>query len=245
MGLPVAVRARRLRVRRRRRRGLLAILGIMVCELVLGLLSLHWPADRYQSWLADTLASSLFRPEATQAASRSRTGWGVYRVAPRQARRPMLGDQLVLRPAGGTGLLRRLGRDGRLAGASMKCSFFRRLEAGVGVGVGVGDEWHGTQGLVPICRHRPAELNPVLAAFIEAACADGLAYVADAPQCPRQCPDEHRADLPGRRPRPPPRRVRTPPRRTRWRSQRARGGRVQPGGLMRRGRRPTSGAGGC
>ena len=72
---------------------------------------------------------------------------------------------------------------------------------------------------MPIYRHRSTELNPVQAAFIEAACAYGLAYVADhnrpgarghgadALQCRRRCPDEHRADLPWRRPRPPQRRV--------------------------------------
>src|SRR5580693_1425933 len=53
--------------------------------------------------------------------------------------------------------------------------FFRRLEADADFG----DEWHGTQGPLPIRRHPPAELNPVQAAFIEAACAGGLAYVAD------------------------------------------------------------------
>jgi AcrR family transcriptional regulator len=31
----------------------------------------HWPADRYQNWLAVTLATSLLRPEATEAASRA------------------------------------------------------------------------------------------------------------------------------------------------------------------------------
>ena len=31
----------------------------------------HWPADRYQDWLADTLAASLLRPEATEAASQA------------------------------------------------------------------------------------------------------------------------------------------------------------------------------
>jgi len=53
--------------------------------------------------------------------------------------------------------------------------FFRRLEADADFG----DEWHDTQGPVPIRRSAPAELNPVQAAFIEAACAYGLAYVAD------------------------------------------------------------------
>jgi choline dehydrogenase len=53
--------------------------------------------------------------------------------------------------------------------------FFRRLEADADFG----GEWHGMQGPVPIRRHPPAELNPVQAAFIEAACAYGLAYVAD------------------------------------------------------------------
>ena len=53
--------------------------------------------------------------------------------------------------------------------------FFRRLEADADFG----GEWHGTQGPVPIRRSVPAELNPVQAAFIEAACAYGLAYVAD------------------------------------------------------------------
>jgi AcrR family transcriptional regulator len=31
----------------------------------------HWPAGRYQNWLADTLAASLLRPEAAKAASRA------------------------------------------------------------------------------------------------------------------------------------------------------------------------------
>jgi choline dehydrogenase len=53
--------------------------------------------------------------------------------------------------------------------------FFRRLEADADFG----DEWHDTEGPVPIRRHPPAELNPVQAAFIEAACAYGLAYVPD------------------------------------------------------------------
>ena len=53
--------------------------------------------------------------------------------------------------------------------------FFRRLEADADFG----DQWHGTRGPVPVCRCLPAELNPVQAAFIEAACAYGLAYVAD------------------------------------------------------------------
>ncbi len=35
----------------------------------------HWPAGRYQNWLADTLAGSLLRPEATEAASRGRPAW--------------------------------------------------------------------------------------------------------------------------------------------------------------------------
>src|SRR5215470_128631 len=50
--------------------------------------------------------------------------------------------------------------------------FFRRLEADADFG----GEWHDTQGPLPIRRHPPAELNPVQAAFIEAACAYGLAY---------------------------------------------------------------------
>ena len=53
--------------------------------------------------------------------------------------------------------------------------FFRRLEADADFG----EEWHHAQGPVPIHRYPPAELNPVQAAFIEAACAYGLAYVAD------------------------------------------------------------------
>jgi choline dehydrogenase len=53
--------------------------------------------------------------------------------------------------------------------------FFRRLEADADFG----GQWHDTQGPVPIRRHPPGELNPVQAAFIEAACAYGLAYVAD------------------------------------------------------------------
>src|SRR5262249_59315139 len=52
--------------------------------------------------------------------------------------------------------------------------FFRRLEADADFG----GEWHGRRGPVPIRRHRPAELNPVQAAFIEAACGYGPASVA-------------------------------------------------------------------
>src|SRR5262249_42470043 len=43
----------------------------------------------------------------------------------------------------------------------------------------LGEEGQGRQGRVPLRRHPPAELNPVQAAFIESACAYGLAYVAD------------------------------------------------------------------
>jgi choline dehydrogenase len=53
--------------------------------------------------------------------------------------------------------------------------FFRRLEADADFG----GEWHGGDGPVPIRRHPPAELNPVQAAFIEAAGRRGLPYVAD------------------------------------------------------------------
>ena len=53
--------------------------------------------------------------------------------------------------------------------------FFRGLEADADF---AGD-WHGTDGPVPIRRHRPAELNAVQAAFIDAACGYGLHYVAD------------------------------------------------------------------
>jgi choline dehydrogenase len=53
--------------------------------------------------------------------------------------------------------------------------FFRRLEADDDFG----DEYHGSCGPVPIRRHTRAELNPVQAAFIDAACAYGLPFVAD------------------------------------------------------------------
>lgn len=53
--------------------------------------------------------------------------------------------------------------------------FFRRLEADTDFH----DEWHGSDGPLPIRRHPPAELNPVQAAFIDSACAHGLPYVAD------------------------------------------------------------------
>ena len=109
---------------------------------------------------------------------------------------------------------------------------------------------------MPIYRHRSTELNPVQAAFIEAACAYGLAYVADhnrpgaVGMGPMPCNagagvrmstaltylGAARGRLNGGW---------TPPRRTGWRSQRARGGRVQPGGLMRRCWRATSGGGCC
>jgi choline dehydrogenase-like flavoprotein len=53
--------------------------------------------------------------------------------------------------------------------------FFRRLEADADFG----GQWHDSKGPVPIGRPPPAELSPVQAAFIEAACAYGLAHVAD------------------------------------------------------------------
>jgi choline dehydrogenase len=53
--------------------------------------------------------------------------------------------------------------------------FFCRLEADADFG----DVWHGRDGPLPIRRHPRTELNPVQAAFIDAACTCGLPYVAD------------------------------------------------------------------
>ncbi len=53
--------------------------------------------------------------------------------------------------------------------------FFCRLEADADFG----DEWHGRDGPLPIHRHPRADLNPVQAAFIDAACTYGLPYAAD------------------------------------------------------------------
>jgi choline dehydrogenase len=53
--------------------------------------------------------------------------------------------------------------------------FFCRLEADADFD----DQWHGADGPVPIRRHPRAELNPVQAAFIDAARACGLPYAAD------------------------------------------------------------------
>jgi choline dehydrogenase len=53
--------------------------------------------------------------------------------------------------------------------------FFCRLEADADFG----DQWHGRDGPLPIRRHPRTELNPVQAAFIDAACTCGLPYVAD------------------------------------------------------------------
>ena len=53
--------------------------------------------------------------------------------------------------------------------------FFRRLETDADFT----DEWHGTDGPIPIRRHPPDELNPVQAAFIAAAVAAGHPSVED------------------------------------------------------------------
>ena len=53
--------------------------------------------------------------------------------------------------------------------------FFCRLEADADFG----DQWHGRDGPVPIRRHPRAGLNPVQAAFIDAARMCGLPYAAD------------------------------------------------------------------
>ena len=53
--------------------------------------------------------------------------------------------------------------------------FFRRLEADADFD----DEWHGTDGPIPIRRCPPEELNPVHRAFVEAAVETGYPYVAD------------------------------------------------------------------
>lgn len=53
--------------------------------------------------------------------------------------------------------------------------FFCRLEADADFD----DQWHGRDGPLPVRRHPRTELNPVQAAFIDAAGAYGLPYVAD------------------------------------------------------------------
>src|SRR5579859_2673594 len=53
--------------------------------------------------------------------------------------------------------------------------FFRRLEADAEFR----DDWHGSEGPVPIRRDPRPELNPVQAAFIDAARLYGVPYVAD------------------------------------------------------------------
>jgi choline dehydrogenase len=53
--------------------------------------------------------------------------------------------------------------------------FFCRLEADADFG----GDWHGCDGPLPIRRHPRAELNPVQAAFIDAARTCGLPYAAD------------------------------------------------------------------
>ncbi len=53
--------------------------------------------------------------------------------------------------------------------------FFRRLETDYDFE----DAWHGSDGPIPIRRHPRAELNPVQAAFIDAAQSSGLPYVGD------------------------------------------------------------------
>jgi choline dehydrogenase len=53
--------------------------------------------------------------------------------------------------------------------------FFRRLESDTDFD----DEWHGSDGPIPIRRHPPAELNAVQEAFIAAARSYGLPYVGD------------------------------------------------------------------
>ena len=53
--------------------------------------------------------------------------------------------------------------------------FFRRLEADADFD----DEWHGTDGPIPIRRSARSDLNPVQRAFIDAAMSVGLAYVDD------------------------------------------------------------------
>ncbi len=52
---------------------------------------------------------------------------------------------------------------------------FRRLENDLDFV----DQWHGSDGLIPVRRHPPSELNPAQAAFITGAVADGHRYVAD------------------------------------------------------------------
>ena len=53
--------------------------------------------------------------------------------------------------------------------------FFRRLESDQDFA----DEWHGTDGPIPIRRHPGDELNPIQQAFLEAAVGAGHPYVAD------------------------------------------------------------------
>ncbi|WP_432878674.1 GMC family oxidoreductase [Kribbella sp. CA-245084] len=53
--------------------------------------------------------------------------------------------------------------------------FFRRLESDLDFA----DDWHGTDGPVPIRRHPVDELNPIQRAFIDAAVQAGHGYVED------------------------------------------------------------------
>ena len=53
--------------------------------------------------------------------------------------------------------------------------FFRRLESDLDFA----DQWHGTDGPIPIRRHPVDELNPIQRAFIDAAIQAGHGYVAD------------------------------------------------------------------
>jgi choline dehydrogenase len=53
--------------------------------------------------------------------------------------------------------------------------FFRRLETDADFS----DEWHGSEGPIPIRRHPADELNSIQLAFMAAAESAGLAYVDD------------------------------------------------------------------
>jgi choline dehydrogenase len=53
--------------------------------------------------------------------------------------------------------------------------FFRRLETDADFV----DDWHGSDGPLPIRRHPPSEFNSVQLAFIDAAKSEGVPYVAD------------------------------------------------------------------
>ncbi len=52
---------------------------------------------------------------------------------------------------------------------------FRRLESDQDFS----DQWHGSDGLIPVRRHPPSELNRVQAAFLDGAVASGHRYVDD------------------------------------------------------------------